>query len=103
MQLILSKDNKSSYRRAISQLTFIMTESLVNRFIFTSGNLCSPDSFIWKQSVSQKSNVRRPFKCKVNGCLQTFALFYNPIILNEEAYSHLFPYFCNRISWLYLF
>lgn len=55
MQLILSKDNKSSYRGA-SQLLFIMTESLVNCFIFTSGNLCSPDSFIWKQSISQKSN-----------------------------------------------
>ena len=103
MQLILSKDNKSSYRRGISQLLFIMTESLVNRFIFTSENPCSPDSFIWKQSVSQESNVQRPFRCKVNGCLQTFALFYNPIILNEEAYSHLFRYFCNRISWLYIF
>ncbi len=103
MQLILSKDNKSPYRRGASQLIFITTESLVNRFIFTSGNLCSPDSFIWKQSVSQKSNVRRPFKCKVNGCLQTFALFYNPIILNEEAYSHLFRYFCNRNSWLTFF
>lgn len=56
MQLILSKDNKSSYRRGASQLLFIMTESLVNCFIFTSGNLCSPDSFIWKQSISQKSN-----------------------------------------------
>lgn len=39
MQLILSKDNKSSYRR-----------------VHRSYYLCRPDSFIWQQSVSQKSN-----------------------------------------------
>ena len=31
MQLILSKDNKSSYRRGISQLLFIMTESFLSQ------------------------------------------------------------------------
>lgn len=31
MQLILSKDNKSSYRRGISQLIFIMTESFLSQ------------------------------------------------------------------------
>ncbi len=31
MQLILSKDNKSSYRRGASQLLFIMTESFLSQ------------------------------------------------------------------------